>query len=107
MHVAALHGVVIDAFHHLEVGAVHVDGIVHHRLIESVHRGDLALATREVGGIGLCGEVTGIVVAAEAYAETVKGDILTHLCQETHTLGIVNLHILETCVSSVAHEDTR
>ena len=107
MHVTTFHGVVIDALHHLEVGAVHVDGIVHHGLIESVHRGDLALATREVGGIGLCGEVAGIVVAAEAYAETVKRDILTHLCQETHTLGIVYLDILQAGIGSMAHKDTR
>ena len=81
VHVAPLEGVVIDAFHHLEVGAVHVNGIVHHRLVESVHRYNLALAAREVGGIGLCGEVARVVIATQTYAEAIERDILAHLRQ--------------------------
>ena len=56
-----------------------------------------ALAGREVGGIGLSGEVTCVAVALQAYGEPVEVEILAHLRKQTHTLGLVHLDVTTWC----------
>ena len=81
MHVTAFKGVVIYTLHNFQICSVHIDGIVHHTFIESVHRSNLTLAAREMGSICLSGEVACIVVALQANREAIQIKILTHLRQ--------------------------
>ena len=98
MHISTHHGLVVKALHNLQVRAVHVDGIVHHPLVQSVARHNLALASREVGRIGLCGEVSRVVLATEADVEFLQGDVFADLRQQAHPLGIMYGHVFQTCV---------
>ena len=81
VHVTAFKGVVIYTTYNLKICAMHVDGIIHHTFVESVHRSNLTLTTREMGSIGLSGEVACIVVALQANREAIQIKILTHLRQ--------------------------
>ena len=83
---------------------MNVDGIVHHTLVEAVHGGYLALAGREVGGIGLSGEVTCVTVALQAYGEPGEVEILAHLRKQAHTLGIVHLDVVQPGVLAMGNE---
>ena len=96
MHIASHNGLVVQALHYLQISAMHIDGIVHHSLVESIDRAYLTLATREVGGIGLCRKIAGVIIAPEAYTEAIEVDILAHLGQQPHALGIVHLNIMAT-----------
>ena len=75
VHVASHNRFVVDAFHDFEVGAVDVDGVVHHVFVQSVAGDDFPFAAGEMGGIRLGSEVAGILIAFKAYAEAVKGDV--------------------------------
>ena len=57
--------------------------------------------------ISLSSKVTRIVLATQAYAKLIKSNVLTKLSQQTHTLGIMNLHILYGSVYVVREEDAR
>ena len=107
MHVSAYYGLVVEALHNLQVSTMHVDGIVHHAFVQTVARDNLTLTAREVSSIGLCSEVTRIVLATEAYVELFEGDVLADLCQETHTFGIMDAYIFQAGILVHMHEDAR
>ena len=102
---AAAQGVVVDTLAHLEIHAVNVDGIVHHAFIKAVVRHDFSLALGEVGGIGLGGEIAGIVGSAQAYAEFLERDAIATLGYESHAFGVVHLDIMQGGMDVVAHEN--
>ena len=101
---AATEGVVVDTIAHLEVHAVNVDGIVHHAFIEAVVRHDFSLALGEVGGIGLGGEIAGVVGSAQAYAEFLERDAIATLGYESHAFGVMYLDIVQGGTDVVSHE---
>ena len=105
VHVASHHRAVIYAAHHFQVCAMHIDGIIHHALVQSVHRLDASLATREMGGIGLCAEEAGVVHTLQAHAEMGQFDVLTQVCQQAHALGVMHLHLAQHRVHIVAQEE--
>ena len=88
--VGAAQRVVVEAFGHFKVNAVHVDGIVHHALEHAVAHLDGALALRKVRGVGLRGEVAQAAVF-NAYVEAVERDVLAAVDHESHALGVVHL----------------
>ena len=59
-----------------------------------------------MGGIGLCCEITAVVVATQTHIETLQVDVGASLGDESHTLRIVNGHILQTGVNSICHKQT-
>ena len=89
MHITANQSVVIEALYHAQIGAVDIDGIVHHTLVQAVDRNNLALAAREVCSIGLGCKIA-VTTLAKRNTETVESEILAHLGKQTHTLGIKN-----------------
>ena len=88
---------VIKTLYHSKISSVNVDSIVHHALIESIYRFNLALAAREVCCVGLSGKVT-VCTLLKRHAETVESDILAHLREKTHTLGIIDITVLQQCI---------
>ena len=56
MHVGAFERVFVDALLDAQIGAVDVDGVVHHADVASVPGENRATAAREVRGVRLGGE---------------------------------------------------
>ena len=86
---------------------MHVDGIVHHPLIYSVHRYDFAFALREMSGVGLCRKIARVIVPFQTDTETVHVDTVAKLCQQPHALCVVHLDIFQGGVRVMRQEDAR
>ena len=69
MHVFALQGMSVHYFHHAQAGGMNIDGIIHHTFIQTTDRTDQSLTAGEMSRIGLCREITWIVLATQADRE--------------------------------------
>ena len=96
MHVPSYNGLVIQFLHNLQIGTMHIDCIVHHAFIKAIARNNLSFATREMGCIGLSGEITRVIITTETNIKFFQSDIFADLCQQAHTFGIVYIDILQT-----------
>ena len=85
---------------------MHIDSVVHHPFVQAILGEDRSLAGREMGSVRLCREIPRIVRPFQANGETIQRDILAHLRQEAHSLGIMNLDILQSRIHVMIQEDT-
>ena len=88
MHVTAHQSMVIQSFSNAQICTVHIDGIIHHALVDTACRNNLSLAAREVRSIGLRGKIA--FIAASADYEAFKRYILGNLSKKAHALGIIH-----------------
>ena len=86
---------------------MHIDGIIHHTFIQTTDRTDQSLTAGEMSRIGLCREITWIVLATQADREFIQRDIFTHLGQQPHSFSIMNLYIFECRIRIMIHKYTR
>ena len=107
MHVSANHSLVIQSLYNLQVSTVYIDSIVHHTFVQTVTRNDFTLTSREMGSIGLCSEVSWIILTTEAYIEFLQSNVFTDLSQQAHTFGIVDRDVFQTGILVHVHEDAR
>ena len=98
---------VVQPFDDFQIRAVHIDGIVHHSLVQAVAGNNLPLAAREMGSIGLRREVTRIVVSLQADLKLLERDVFTKLCQQPHPFGIVHPDVLQARIHVVRQEYSR
>ena len=106
MHIAAHQGTVVHPFHHFQISAMYIDGIIHHPLIQPVARHNLTLTTGKMGRICLRGKITRIGIPFQTYAKFLKCNIFTKLCQQSHAFRIMYLHILNRCIDIMGKEYT-
>ena len=106
VHIPAYQGRVIHSSHHFQVSSMHIDSVVHHPFVQTILGDDRSLAGREMGSVRLCREIPRIVRPFQANGETIQRDILAHLRQEAHSLGIMNLDILQSRIHVMIQEDT-
>ena len=85
---------------------MHIDSVGHHPFVQAILGDDRSLAGREMGSVRLCREIPRIVRPFQANGETIQRDILAHLRQEAHSLGIMNLDILQSRIHVMIQEDT-
>ena len=95
----------VKTLSYAQICAMYVDGIIHHALVESIFRDDLALARREVCCICLSCEVS--LAIAQSHVEVVEIDVIADLRQESHALGIVNRCILDMGILASIEENSR
>ena len=105
VHITTYQCIVVQTFYYTEICSVNIYGIVHHTFIQTIARSYQALTAREVCSIGLCGKIAS--VATERNTETVKSDILAHLCEQAHTLGIKDTRVIQLCILALRNKDTR
>ena len=84
---------------------MHIDSIVHHPFVQAILGDDRPLQA-EKWVASACREIPRIVRPFQANGETIQRDILAHLRQEAHSLGIMNLDILQSRIHVMIQEDT-
>ena len=76
MHVTPHQRTVVNAPDHFQIRTVHVDGIIHHPLIQSVSGNNLSLASRKMSRIRLRRKIARIVFPFQANVESVERNVL-------------------------------
>ena len=107
MHVRGENRACVPAFENAQIGAVDVDGVVVHALIEAVFRADHSFTAGEMGGVGMEGEAPGIVMAAATNAEPVQRDVFRHLRQQPHAESEMHGDVFDTGIVGMIEKKPR
>ena len=86
---------------------MHIDGIIHHALVQTTDRTNQPLTAGKMSRISLCRKITRIILATQADREFIQCDIFAHLCQQTHSFRIMHLYIFECRIRIMIHEYPR
>ena len=81
VHITRMKRMIVHTTCNSQIGAMHIDGIVGHVLIQAIFRDDHAFASRKMSRIGLRGEKARVVIAPKTNAKSIQDDIFAHLCQ--------------------------